>query len=318
MDQVHGVLGRHRADDERSGWISGLPEAEGAERPTAGGLRIGKPRNERGPSDAYDAGAEWDRDGQYYHYLTKWMFAVDRTWRVTGNAAYHRQAVDLARTAHAGFMIRSRAGRRLAWKMSIDLSRPLVPSSGLHDLLDGLITTSALVATRPEGVPGTILDAEIGELDALCQDASWATDDPLGVGGLLVDLLRCIQLTELDHPTGLALMPSVAADARASLDALSDFTFLDDPPGRRLAFRELGLAIGLRGVARLHTHAVGADAAVPRTVLAALHEHEPVGDRILDVWSGTENRRARAWIEHQDISEVMWATCLAPEGFLTL
>ncbi|MGD2070882.1 MAG: hypothetical protein PVI57_19580, partial [Gemmatimonadota bacterium] len=42
VDRVHHVLGRHRADDERSGWLSGLDEEEGARHPTAGGLRIGK------------------------------------------------------------------------------------------------------------------------------------------------------------------------------------------------------------------------------------------------------------------------------------
>jgi hypothetical protein len=49
VDQVHSSLGRHRADDRRSGWISGLAEEEGRDHPTAGGLRIGKPLPERGP-----------------------------------------------------------------------------------------------------------------------------------------------------------------------------------------------------------------------------------------------------------------------------
>ena len=50
VDQVHQVLGRHRADESRSGWISGLGEEEGAAYPTAGGLCIGKEHNERQPS----------------------------------------------------------------------------------------------------------------------------------------------------------------------------------------------------------------------------------------------------------------------------
>ncbi len=29
VDQVHALLGRHRPDDERAGWISGLGEEEG-------------------------------------------------------------------------------------------------------------------------------------------------------------------------------------------------------------------------------------------------------------------------------------------------
>jgi len=38
VDQVHHVLGRHRADDPRAGWISGLSEEEGERHPTRGGL----------------------------------------------------------------------------------------------------------------------------------------------------------------------------------------------------------------------------------------------------------------------------------------
>src|SRR5512139_3925372 len=39
VDQVHTVLGRHREDDERIGWISGLCEQEGKMHPAKGGLR---------------------------------------------------------------------------------------------------------------------------------------------------------------------------------------------------------------------------------------------------------------------------------------
>jgi hypothetical protein len=63
VEQVHHVLGRHREDDRRSGWISGLSEEEGARRPTAGGLRIGKGMPERGPKEPYDERLEWERDG---------------------------------------------------------------------------------------------------------------------------------------------------------------------------------------------------------------------------------------------------------------
>src|SRR5437016_4471808 len=43
IDQVHQAFGRYRDDDMRSGWISGLDDETGRQRPTAGGLRIGKP-----------------------------------------------------------------------------------------------------------------------------------------------------------------------------------------------------------------------------------------------------------------------------------
>lgn len=76
LDQVHNVLGRHREDDPRTGWISGLTEQEGRRRPTIGGLRIGKQMNERKFDDPYDEHLEWDRDGQYFHYLTKWILTA--------------------------------------------------------------------------------------------------------------------------------------------------------------------------------------------------------------------------------------------------
>src|SRR5438132_1416877 len=78
VDGVHHTLGRHRPDDARRGWLSGLPEPEGEAHPTKGGLRIGKKLPERTASERYDDALEWDRDGQYFHYLTQWMHALDQ------------------------------------------------------------------------------------------------------------------------------------------------------------------------------------------------------------------------------------------------
>src|SRR5687768_15334564 len=69
VEQVHAVLGRHRPNDTRAGWLPGLGPEEGAAHPTSGGLRIGKPLPERGPREPLDERLEWDRDGQYFHYL---------------------------------------------------------------------------------------------------------------------------------------------------------------------------------------------------------------------------------------------------------
>ena len=94
VNQVHHTLGRHREDDTRKGWISGLDEESGEQHPTRGGLRIGKPMNERKPEEASDERLEWDQDGQYYHYLTKWMHALNRVSRVTGNPTYTGWAIE--------------------------------------------------------------------------------------------------------------------------------------------------------------------------------------------------------------------------------
>ena len=84
VDRVHDVLGKHRADDLRVGWLSGLPEQVGALHPTCGGLRIGKSLPERRAHEPFDPEMEWDRDGQYFHYLTRWMHALDQVARATG------------------------------------------------------------------------------------------------------------------------------------------------------------------------------------------------------------------------------------------
>ena len=120
VEQVHHVLGRHREDDSRHGWISGLDEEEGARHPTRGGLRIGKTQNERAPHEAFHQQREWDRDGQYFHYLTKWMHALDRMAQATGERHYRRWALELAKAAHAAFVYRESFGGRLQmyWKMS--------------------------------------------------------------------------------------------------------------------------------------------------------------------------------------------------------
>ena len=330
VTRVHRILGRHREDDPRTGWISGLSEEEGARRPTAGGLRIGKPRNERGPDERYDPRGEWDRDGQYYHYLTKWMWALTRMWRVTGDATYHGQAVDLARAAHDGFMERQDGHRRLVWKMSIDLSRALVPSSGHHDPLDGLVTTALVSSVGPSSDVDGSLAEEIGELEDLCGGRSWVTEDPLGAGGLLVAALRCAQLRERDHPVGQRHLRTVRDDAETSLRALARGSFLRQPVEMRLAFRELGLAIGIQARARLDSGADGPTAASDPEGSGANPEGRPSGDgtrgltsarlarRIVELWSRPESRRSPTWTDHLDISQVMWATARHPRGFLAV
>ena len=107
VNQVHGVLGKHREDDVRRGWISGLSEREGEQHPTKGGLRIGKQLNERKSGDPIDDHLEWDQDGQYFHYLTRWMHALNQMCSTTGDFVYNRWAMELARAAYTGFVYTS-------------------------------------------------------------------------------------------------------------------------------------------------------------------------------------------------------------------
>jgi hypothetical protein len=199
VDQVHTILGRHREDDPWIGWISGLTEEEGRNHPTRGGLRIGKGMNERRSDEPYNEELEWDRDGQYYHYLTKWMHALNRVSRVTGDSLYNRWAIELAQAVHARFTYLTASGgqKRMYWKMSIDLSHPLVPSMGHHDPLDGLITYLELQATAAKDSrksEGLDLSRETADMADICEGKSWATDDPLGMGELLSTTCKLAQL----------------------------------------------------------------------------------------------------------------------------
>jgi hypothetical protein len=328
VDQAHHVLGRHRADDPRSGWISGLGEEEGQKHPTQGGLRIGKELNERRPGERYDAQLEWDRDGQYYHYLTKWMHALNRVSRVTGDSTYHLWAVELAKTAHARFTYRPPSGgpKRMYWKMSIDLSYPLVPSMGQHDPLDGLITYKELQATGVQGSGRAArpdLRPEIADMARLCEGRGWATDDALGIGGLLSDAYRVAQLILAGDSEPIDLLETVLDSCLPSLQAYTRQKALTLPVEYRLAFRELGLSIGLRAVERLrvlieeHPPAfVGRAALQPR--IDALLRYVPLADEIEGFWLEPIHRESESWTAHRGINMVMLATSLAPDAYLTV
>jgi hypothetical protein len=317
VDQVHRVLGRHRGDDVHTGWISGLDEDEGRRRPTAGGLRIGKPLPERRSAEPAHDRVDWDRDGQYYHYLTRWMHALERAAAETGDASVLRHGVELAQVAHAAFAHDAPGGKRLYWKMSVDLSRPVVDTMGQHDPLDGLAVTSALAARTGAMNRSAPLGGELADLAAMCEGRGWATADALGIGGLLVDALQLARLVGIvDHVDG-RLVVRALRDAGRSLDLVTVGSYLDGPAGDRLAFRELGLAIGLAAVGRLDALARtgrlpgGADAALDR-----LRRHVPLRERIESFWLEPAHQAAQSWTAHEDINAVMLATSLLPDAYL--
>lgn len=317
VDQVHHVLGRHRPDDRRSGWISGLSEAEGEKHPTAGGLRIGKPLPERPPGEPLVEALEWDRDGQYFHYLTKWMHALDQVSRATGDARYNTWARELARAAYDAFTYTPRGvAKRMYWKMSIDLTRPLVPSMGQHDPLDGLITCIQLDSTFSSS-PRVLSDVAAG-FATMVDRQSFPTSDPLGLGGLLVDASRVHQLVAQGAlATDDGLLAALLGAALFGLHAYAERPDLQAPAARRLAFRELGLAIGLAAVE--HLAKSPPPAGTPeRTNVDRLLRYRTVRARIEELWLRPDSRDTRSWHDHVDINDVMLATALEPDGFIEL
>jgi hypothetical protein len=134
--EVYRVLGRHR------------------------GLRIGE---------------EADRDGQYFHYLAMWIYALTCLGR--DKPEYHDEAVDLVRGIHSRFVIPDLG---VIWKMEEDLSGPY-PGYGLGamDAYDGYVAYKLLDPDRLAG--------EIDEMARL-MDKTYRTlliDQDLGLGMML-------------------------------------------------------------------------------------------------------------------------------------
>lgn len=319
VDQVHQILGRHRDDDPRRGWISGLPDEEGKLHPTRAGLRIGKPLNEQAPDQPADPATEWDRDGQYFHYLTKWMHALNRMAQETEEEPYHRWAVELAVKAHEAFTYEVSPGgpKRMFWKMSIDLTRPLVSSMGHHDPLDGLVTFLELqTAERRKAEPENDLRQAIADMTEMCEGTRWATGDPLGIGGLLDAASRLAPLAFQRGAGHRDLLHRLLADADLSLKHFAPSFPASQSAERRLAFRELGLSIGLHGLERV------------RPLIEREHEfasavnelltYQPLAEQIERFWSDPAHRQSRTWRDHRDINTVMLATRLAPDGYVPL
>lgn len=120
-------------------------------------------------------GEEPDRDGQYYHYLAMWLFALGRLGQV--RPQYHERAVELARTIHPRFVI---PGVGVHWKMLEDLSGPY-PGFGLGalDAFHGLVVYRLLDADA--------LAEEIAEMRELVEQSypRLGVTQDLGLGMLL-------------------------------------------------------------------------------------------------------------------------------------
>jgi hypothetical protein len=173
-----------------------------------------------------------DRDGQYFHYLAMWLFALQRLSR--SRPGYRERALRLARDIHPRFVV---PGVGVHWKMLEDLSGPY-PGFGLGaiDPFHGLVVYRLLDERE--------LAPEIAEMRLLVE-RSWpalrVTQD-LGLGMLL-------WLAHFRPEEDWAR--TLRARALATLDSM-----WVDPPGYfcrepgaasiRYAFTNYGVAIGLR------------------------------------------------------------------------
>jgi hypothetical protein len=120
-------------------------------------------------------GEEPDRDGQYFHYLAMWIFALGRLGAI--DPRYREKAIALVRDIHPAFVI---PGTGVIWKMREDLSGPY-PGFGLGalDAFHGLVVYRLLDPAR--------LAPEIADMKALVETSYRAltiTQD-LGLGMML-------------------------------------------------------------------------------------------------------------------------------------
>jgi len=230
VQTVHDVLGYNRDGNSR---LPGATEA----CPLNGGLRIGK-HDEAGS----------DGDGQYFHYLTVWMFALNRLTHVSGEIWYNEQAINMARAVLPRFMYSTHTTRpRMYWKLTVDLSKPLVTGEGNLDPIDGYVVYKLLqeIAAALDKTKEGILENEIALLRKIV-DTKWQnyrSNDPLDIG------MTLWTVHWLGEPEQWAV--NLRKRAASCLNQLVQSGYFDpkiSPPSQRLAFREFGAAIGVQSL----------------------------------------------------------------------
>lgn len=179
-------------------------------------------------------GEEADRDGQYFHYLAMWIYALHRL--ATVKPEYHARAVELVHAVHPRFVV---PGTGVIWKMREDLSGPY-PGVGFGalDAFHGYVVYRLLA---PD-----VLASEIAEMRTL-------------VEGSYRDLL-------ITQDLGLGMMLWMTHffpdEEWATVQRLRAVRVLDsmwvDPPGYfcrepalrsvKFAFTNYGVSIGLQAV----------------------------------------------------------------------
>ncbi|MFA9565970.1 MAG: hypothetical protein ACERLM_14900 [Acidimicrobiales bacterium] len=233
-----------------------------------------------GRSPGYRIGEAADRDGQYFHYLTVWAFALGVLGaRRTG---YHERALELVRAVHGPFVI---PGRGIWWKMSEDLSGPY-PGYGLG----GLDPFQARAVYRFLDAGTGVLAAELDDLAGLIEPV-WRdlviTQD-LGLGMMLWSARRCRD-------------EAWAAEHEDRSLAVLDRMWVDPPgyvcrepgaPGVLFAFTNYGVALGLQA--------------------AECHQ-----DRVEAIIARFDTYRAGDHYDRDAITHVMGCVARLPGAFLT-
>jgi len=178
-------------------------------------------------------GEEADRDGQYFHYLSMWLYAL----YVLGciKPEYRERGISLARDVHRPFVV---PGRGVIWKMKEDLSGPY-PGYGFGalDAFDGYVSYRLL---DEEGLAEEI--AEMREIVDKTAGQLVITQD-LGLGMMLwmTQFFPEENWAELQRRHSLVMLDRMWVD---------DGYFCREPylPEVRFAFTNYGVSVGLQAV----------------------------------------------------------------------
>jgi hypothetical protein len=100
------------------------------------------------------------------------------------------------------------------------------------------------------------------------------------------------------------LLDRLADASEKSLRAFLAGQSLRRSSSQRLAFRELGLAIGLL--------------AAPTMIDRARDQYRSLSSQLVNTWLPLAHSPDELWRAHQDINDVMLATALIPETFLSI
>jgi len=175
-----------------------------------------------------------DRDGQYYHYLAMWVYALSRLGKI--DPVYHAKAVRLVKDIHSAFVI---PGRGVHWKMREDLSAPY-PGFGLGalDHFHGYVVYRLLDEAALAG--------EIGQMKLLVersfQDLAISQDLGLGMMLWMTHFFPEEEWARVQRDRSLKMLD------RLWIDPPGYFCREPAMPEVKFAFTNYGVSIGLQAV----------------------------------------------------------------------
>ena len=182
-------------------------------------------------------GEEPDRDGQYFHYLAMWLYALGVLGRYKPN--YRDKGIALAHDIHRPFVV---PGRGVIWKMKEDLRGPY-PGYGFGalDAFDGYVSYRLL---DQHALAGEI--AEMAEIiDKTARDLVITQDLGLGMMLWMTHFFPNEWWAELHRRRSLAVLDRMW---------IEDGYFAREPylPDMRFAFTNYGVSVGLQAVGAMH------------------------------------------------------------------